>query len=93
MSDTFIRPIGEIVCRRTQRDPAFKRNDQVIRRTDTDEKITGNFLSYCEDSKYVMVFWMHHTEASKVPLSSIMHIADWKAAREQQAKLKDYWTK
>jgi hypothetical protein len=92
VSDTFNRPVGKIVCRRQHRDLAFKRDDQVIRKTETDEARSGNFVAYCEDSRLAWVFWAGTTEAIKVPLSNLMHIADWKAAREQQANLKNYWT-
>lgn len=81
---------NKIVCRRTSRD-AFRRDDQIIRATETDVNRSGIFLSYCENRKMAWVFWNGATEETQVPLASIMHIGDWKAAREKQAKLKDYW--
>lgn len=92
MSDTFIRPIGEIICKRTVSNPRFTRDQQVIRRNETDEARSGNFVAYCEDSSLAWVFWAGETEAKKTPLSNLLSIVEWRLIREQSTNLKNYWT-
>jgi pullulanase/glycogen debranching enzyme len=89
--DTFIRPIGQIVCHRTPNKPQFTRDQHVIRRNATDERHTGNFVAYCEDSKLAWVFWTGEIEEKKALLSNLMDIEDWRIARKEQASIKNFW--
>lgn len=90
MSDTFIRPIGEIICKRTS-NPRFTRDQQVIRRNETDETHSGNFIAYCEDNRLAWVFWAGETEAKRTLIANLLSMEEWRSVREQANNLKNYW--
>lgn len=87
----YIRPIEQIVCHRTARNPQFIRDQHVIRRNATNESQSGNFVEYCQELGMAWVFWAGDTEAKKTQIANLMDIDDWRVARKRQADLKDYW--
>lgn len=81
---------NKIVCRRTG--GTWQVNDVVILKAETNYTHTGRITRKCDEPGYVEVMWLHkNADIFKVKTANLMHFDEWKAAREQQAKLKNYW--